>query len=162
MIKKTAFLLLAAVCAAPGFARAEAHPGAKAAKAAEGINVKISYKMKLDGQESSGSFVTQSGTQTNNVLKEEAPCEADASTGKKAHNGRGAIVNALPILTAGGKASVELQAEMTEPLDAGGKAGQVKTFQYQGTFSAELGRTIVLVDAPDRHFELEIEELPAK
>jgi hypothetical protein len=174
MIKKTALLVLAALCVAPAFAGEEenpqstsvpSHSAGASARSGGGINLKISYKMKLDAVESVGSFVTESGTQCNNVLKEDAPYVSDETGEKKPGSNRhGAIVNAVATAAAGKKAGVKLQAEMTELLEpaAGTKAAPVKTFQYQGTFTVELGRSIVLVDGPDRRLEMTVEELSFK
>jgi hypothetical protein len=178
MIKRTTFLLLAALCITPGFAaegekRLQAKDSGSpdaistSPKPSEAINLKISYKMKLDASESVGSFVTQSGAQSNNVVREGAynAHQPDGSGERRTDdNKRGIIVNCLPILMKGKIAHMELQTEMIEPLEPStdSKAASIKTFQYQGMFLAALGRTIVLVDAPDRHLEMTVEELPAK
>jgi hypothetical protein len=170
MTKRTLFLLSAALCAAPVLgAEAEkaaplaASPVSSASAPSEKANLKISYRMKLDSLESAGSFVTQSGTQSNNVEREDVPYELDSAAERKiAFNKHGAIINALPKLSAkGARATVEMQAELTEPLEPAttAKATALKTFQYQGTFTVELGRRIVLVEGPDRRLELVVEEL---
>ena len=99
MTGRKIFVMLAAVWLAPGFAAAGEKPPRRAqagvpdvvassANASEEVNLKISYRMRLDALESSGSVIVQSGAQTNSVVKEDVSYPSDAAGGVRADDAR--------------------------------------------------------------------------
>lgn len=145
--------LMAAALAMPGLGQAAVKKAAPKS-ATDAVDLKISFKIRLDAVESDGSFVTASGTQNNFVLGGTTPVSAD--DGKSIVQKKyGTIVNCLPQLVGKSKANVQTQIELSRPLDH----GSVKTMQYQGEFNVPLGQWVVLVEGSDRHVEMKIEEL---
>ena len=72
------------------------------------------------------------------------------------------IANATLVKDSGsGRVRVECQFELSGSLSPVGEgtlqAQPVASFQYQSSFYATLGKTIVLVDEPGRHIEVQID-----
>ena len=128
------------------------------------INLKISFKLKFKRLESSGNFTVQSGTQANYVIGGDDPVEISNAQGKgvefKKH---GTIVNILPIVQPDSdRVDAQWQSEISGPLapETSLKVNPIATFQIQTEFTVTLGKTIVLVDEPDRRVEVKIEPAP--
>jgi len=127
-------------------------------------NLLISFKLKSSLREASGRFVVGSGNQSNYIAGGEVANTVKNSQGKgvefKKH---GVIVNCLPVLSADSRrVRAECQFEVSGPgrKNADLDAWDIDTFQYQAGFTAELGKTLVLVDEPDRRVELTITLAP--
>lgn len=154
-----AVLLLSAPAAAAGTRPAALRPQKDAL-----TNVQVSFKLRNAGREVSSRFVIGSGSQANYVVGGELAKAVQTSQGKGLeYKKHGVIVNCLPVLSPDGKrVSAELQVEVSGPgrknqdLDA----WDLDTFQYQTSFTAELGKLLVLVDEPDRRVEITVSLAP--
>ncbi|MBI3507658.1 MAG: hypothetical protein HY059_22710 [Proteobacteria bacterium] len=152
-MKRSIIAALIAVTLAPGLAGAEKKES-PARSPEEKVNMKVSAKARLGSVERSGTFVTLSGTQTNNVLNED-----EAKVSKKDQGSVGFIVNFVARVVEKGKsANIQLQVELRAPMTD----GTHKMLQYQGEVFAELGRPITLLQSPERNLEITIEELPGR
>jgi hypothetical protein len=130
----------------------------------DSANLVVAFKMKNAQREASGRFVAGNSTQANYVVGGEATKTIQSVQGKGVeYKKHGVIVNCLPVLTGDGRrVRAEIQLEISGPgrknpdLDA----WDVDTFQYQASFTAELGKTVVLVDEPDRRIEVTLSLAP--
>jgi hypothetical protein len=127
-------------------------------------NIAVVFKIKNTLREAAGRFVVGNGSQANYVNGGELAKAVQTSQGKGLeYKKHGVIVNCLPILSADGRrANMECQFEISGP---GNKnpdldAWDLVTFQYQSSFTAELGKTLVLVDEPDRRVEITVSLAP--
>lgn len=112
-------------------------------------NYKISFKMKAEDLEGAGSFLVEGGHQGSYNVGAESPK-------------RVLTANCVPSALANEpNVRLECQFELSGALPAedGKKPKEPVTLQYQGTFVARLGRTLVLVDAPLRHLEIVVEDM---
>ena len=141
----------------------------KAALGSRDVNYKISFQIKADGLESAGNFVAHDGSQANYVVGKTTPAESGGAGGPaESEKGvelkkYGTIVNCLPASDpSSDRVSVQCQFELSGPLPAASppRSQAAVNFQFQGEFVVERGRSIVLVDEPNRRIELAIEELP--
>jgi hypothetical protein len=135
-----------------------------AATPRESMNLRLSFKLRYKNLESSGNFIVQNGTQANYVLGGEQPFEIANAQGKgiefKKH---GAVVNVLPVIDPNAdKVDVQWQSEISGPLEpeTSLKVNPVASFQVQTEFIVPIGKTIVLVDEPDRRIEARFEPAP--
>ena len=128
------------------------------------MNLKFSFKLKFKQMENVGNFVVQSGTQANYVLGGEIPVEVEHAQGKGIEFKRhGTIVNVLPVVRPDSdKVDIQLQCELSGPLppETSLRVNPIATFQYQTAFVATLGKTLVLIDEPDRRVEVTIDTVP--
>lgn len=168
--------LAALLASAPGFA-AEAPPrpagiGISAPKKTQAgappsesaLNFRISFRIKLDELESAGNFVVQDGSQGNYVTGGDAPIEVQNSRGDKGleFKKHATIVNCLPAsFPEGGRVLAQCQFELSGPgrPATSFQARPPSTFQLQTSFVAALGRSLLLVDEPNRRVEIKIEPL---
>ncbi|MCX5787523.1 MAG: hypothetical protein NTX64_03280 [Elusimicrobia bacterium] len=128
------------------------------------MNLKVSFKLKFKRLESSGNFTVQSGTQANYVIGGDDPVEVITKQGTGIEFKKyGTIVNILPaVVFDSDKVDAQLQAELSGPQapETSLKVNPISTFQIQTEFTITLGKTIVLVDEPDRRVEIKIEPAP--
>src|SRR5205823_310171 len=110
---------------------------------------------------SSGNFRVLNQTQANYVLGGDQPFEVETANGKGVEFKKfGTIVNVLPAIKPDTDiVDSQLQIELSGPLAAQGalKVRPVATFQLQTEFSAPLGKTVLIVDEPDRRVEVRFE-----
>jgi hypothetical protein len=139
-------------------------PAAAGASKDSPTNLSVSFKLRNSQREASGRFVVGNGSQANYVNGGELAKAVQLSQGKGLeYKKHGVIVNCLPILSADGRrANMECQFEISGP---GNKnpdldAWDLVTFQYQSSFTAELGKPLVLVDEPDRRVEITVSLAP--
>ncbi|MBI5240239.1 MAG: hypothetical protein HY926_07180 [Elusimicrobia bacterium] len=127
-------------------------------------NIAVAFKLKNALREASGRFVVGSGNQANYVVGGELTQTIKNSQGKGIeYKKHGVIINCLPALAGDGKrVRAECQFEISGPgrKNADLDAWDVDTFQYQTSFTAELGKAIVLVDEPDRRVEVTLSLAP--
>lgn len=154
------FLLSAAPAGAAGSPRPTAP---KAPPSARPANLRVSFAIRLQDLQSSGNFAVQDGSQANYVRGGETPFEVKTEKGTGLEFKKyGTIVNCLPASVPGGNTvAASCQFELSGP-GRPETTFQVKppmTFQLQTTFVAEKGKTLVLVDEPDRRLEVKLEEV---
>jgi hypothetical protein len=131
---------------------------------ANNTQYRISYRMQYDILESTGSFLIQDGQQSNLVDGGETPYEI--ATNQSGGIGvefkkDGSVVNCIPVGAKNGKlVHLQCQFELSGVLSPVGtaKATPIRTFQYQATFSAEVGKDVVLVDGGKKRIDLRVDD----
>lgn len=113
-----------------------------------GANYKISFKVRVGGIERAASVLALNGVQTNYTAK--SPVSVDGVKTKT-----NVVANFLPVF-ADNEMDVQVQFEVST--DDGTLADNI-VVQYQGEFRAEKGKTVVLLDEPDKHVEVMVEDL---
>jgi len=127
-------------------------------------NYKISFAIAMDGMERAGNFIVGGGTQGNYVYGGENPLEVTLGDGKKVVDFKkfGTIFNCLVTKFSPGLVNIQMQIEVSGPVADNSttlKTPAIKTFQIQTEITLGLGRSMLLVDEPDRRIEIKIEEL---
>ncbi len=159
----TTFVCLAVLSASGAGAAGAPRPAApKAPPSSRPTNFRISFVLRLQDMQSAGNFVVQDGAQANYTRGGDAPFEVKTEKGTGLEFKKyGTIVNCLPVSAPGGKSvAADCQFELSGP-GRPETTFQVKppmTFQLQTSFVAEIGKTTVLVDEPDRRLEVRIDE----
>jgi len=156
------FAVLAVCSAADSFAAPASVPPPPP-QPKDAANYKISFMIKVQGLESAGNFVVHEGAQVNYVRGGETPYEVANKQGTgiefKKH---GTIVNCLPVAVPDSdRVILQCQFELSGAIAPATslKVRPIETFQLQTEFSAQRGKTVVLVDEADRHLEVKVEEL---
>lgn len=126
-------------------------------------DLRISFKLRFKDLHAEGNFVTESGTQANYVQGGEVPWETSSPQGKGIEFKKyGVIVNVLPFIKPDAEDVVDaqMQIELSGPVASKNSLNvpEIATFQLQNEFSTSLGKTVVLVDEPDRRIEVTIAE----
>jgi len=126
----------------------------------ENLMVEVSAKyLELEGKT---RFLAGNGTQVNYVTGGDRPVVIKNSQGDGVEYKKvGFILNVLPVLAPDddSRASIQLQTELSGPtqgVQAGGnEVPGIATWQWQSSFTVELGKKTVLVDGP-AHLELTV------
>lgn len=124
---------------------------------------RVSFKLQDRELKASGNFVVESGTQANYSIGGDEPFEHQNAGGVGVEFKKvAAIINVLPAFVPGTDiVDCQWQSELSGPLAPKGslKVQPISTFQLQTEFRVALGKTIVLVDEPDRRVEAVFTEI---
>lgn len=121
---------------------------AMSARSGTGANYKIYFKIRLGGIERAGSVLALNGIQTNYTAKSPVSLEGVKTT-------TSIVANFLPVFADN---EMEVQVQFEASAEDGTLADNIMV-QYQGEFRAAKGKTVVLIDEPDKHVELMVEDL---
>lgn len=123
---------------------------------------RVSFVLKAGGLEYASSFVLQDGAQANYIDGGEVSQEFDSGRGKSIEfKKRGVIVNCVAVENPNDKSRVhaECQFEISGPVKSATRAADIATFQFQTAFEVEKGRTLFVVDGPEKRIEVTIVEI---
>ena len=125
---------------------------------------KVSFSLKVGTRLESGSYIVGDGAQSNYVAGGEEPWEFENKQGTGVDfKKRAVVINSLVTAAGAGRVAAEFQVEVSGPLtpDPASKLHMpaISTVQVQSSFHVALGKPIVLVEQPDRRFEITIERL---
>lgn len=133
----------------------------------DAANYRVSFKMKNDILSAASSFLMGTEQQAKYLQTGEDPYESE-NVQNNAPSVVGvefkkvtAIVNCVISRAKDGVVYADFQFELSGPVTAVGKrkAIPVRTFQYASPIAVRLGQTLVVVDGPDRHIEIRIDEV---
>jgi hypothetical protein len=157
MTRQLALLLMLAV---------PASAGRKALSAKEGAaNYRVAFSVKAGDLSGAGNFVVSDGSQANYVHGGERPHEVATSNGTSVEFKKVAFITNCVVAAVPDKeeAAAECQFELSGPGKPDPshklKVPPIETFQYQTSFTARLGKTLVLVDEPSKRVEVTITRL---
>lgn len=127
-------------------------------------NLRVSFRVKLEGFEREGSFLTSEANASNYVASGELPFEVAGEQGKKIeYRNFSVIVNCLPSIDAREPdwVSAQFQFEVSGPVRSPDTraAPASKSLQLQTSVRARLGRRVLVVDEPDKRIEVKIERV---
>jgi hypothetical protein len=123
---------------------------------------RIAFVMKAGGLEYSSSFVVQDGSQANYIDAGEVSWESDSGRGKTIEfKKRGVIVNCVAVENPNERSRVraECQFEITGPVKSATRAQDVASLQFQTAFEVEKGKSLLVVDGPEKRVEVTITEI---